>query len=75
MSVRDTCPAAGDAFAGPAVPLRRTAGRPSGLGVWRCRDLVGHTAGSAPRQVPAVLANPAGHQEILSGGVRGLPVV
>jgi hypothetical protein len=66
MGVRDTCRAAADAQA-DLVVRPPTAGRKApGLGVWTRRDLIGHTAGSALRRVPAVLANPAGHQEILS---------
>jgi hypothetical protein len=37
-----------------------------GLGDWTLRDLVGHTAGSALRQVPEVLGAPAGEVKVAS---------
>jgi uncharacterized protein (TIGR03083 family) len=66
MSFRDTYLAAADAFADLVVRLPDTDWQSPGLGIWTRRDLVGHTVSSALRQVPPVLANPAGHQEILS---------
>jgi uncharacterized protein (TIGR03083 family) len=66
MSFRDTYLAAADAFADLVVRLPGAGWDTPGLGVWTRRDLVGHTVSSALRQVPPVLANPAGHQEILS---------
>jgi uncharacterized protein (TIGR03083 family) len=66
MSFRDTYLAAADAFADLVVRLPGTGWEAPGLGIWTRRDLVGHTVSSALRQVPPVLANPAGHQEILS---------
>jgi uncharacterized protein (TIGR03083 family) len=66
MSFRDTYLAAADAFADLVVRLPADGWEAPGLGEWTRRDLIGHTVSSALRQVPAVLANPAGHQEILS---------
>ena len=66
MSFRDTYLAAADAFADLVVRLPAEGWDGPGLGIWTRRELVGHVAGSALRQVPQVLANPAGHQEILS---------
>jgi Mycothiol maleylpyruvate isomerase N-terminal domain len=66
MSYRDTYLAAADAFADLVVRLPGADWDALGLGKWTRRDLVGHVASSALRQVPPVLANPAGHQEILS---------
>src|SRR5690348_6782792 len=37
---------------------------PAALGDWSLRDLVGHTASSALRQVPEVLANPASEVQV-----------
>jgi uncharacterized protein (TIGR03083 family) len=66
MTFRDTYLAAADAFADLVVRLPADGWEAPGLGVWTRRELVGHTVSSALRQVPPVLANPAGHQEILS---------
>jgi uncharacterized protein (TIGR03083 family) len=66
MIFRYTYLAAADAFADLVVRLPADGWEAPGLGIWTRRDLVGHTVSSALRQVPAVLANPAGHQEILS---------
>jgi uncharacterized protein (TIGR03083 family) len=66
MSFRDTYLAAADAFADLVVRLPDDGWETPGLGEWTRRDLIGHTVSSALRQVPPVLANPAGHQEILS---------
>ena len=66
MSFRDTYLAAADAFADLVVRLPADGWHAPGLGKWTRRDLVGHVVSSALRQVPEVLGNPAGHQEILS---------
>lgn len=66
MSFRDTYLAAADAFADLVVRLPADGWQAPGLGEWTRRDLLGHVVSSALRQVPEVLANPAGHQEILS---------
>lgn len=48
-----------------------------GLGEWTLRELVGHTAGSALRQVPAVLTAPAGGPAVRSAvpGAAARPAV
>lgn len=66
MTFRDTYLAAADAFADLVVRLPADRWDGPGLGKWTLRELVGHVVSSALRQVPVVLANPAGHQEVLS---------
>lgn len=44
-----------------------------GLGDWTLRELVGHTANSALRQVPAVLTTPAEAIAVRSAGPAGQP--
>jgi Mycothiol maleylpyruvate isomerase N-terminal domain len=66
MSFRDTYLAAADTFADLVVRMPTDGWDEPGLGEWTRRELVGHTASSALRQVPLVLANPAGHQEIVT---------
>jgi hypothetical protein len=59
MDYRRTFRSAAIAFADlvSRIPPERLDG--PGLGEWTLRDLLGHTASSALRQVPAVLAQPA----------------
>jgi uncharacterized protein (TIGR03083 family) len=66
MDYRRTYRAAAIAFADLVSRIPAAALDGPGLGEWTLRDLLGHTVGSALRQVPAVLAEPAPARLILA---------